>query len=351
MRIAAGAQWILEQGEGKARAWQRGGASPDLAASEPQLPASSAQAAIVLPRRIPAPELEYLSAAGATKRVEPGAGALLLLFYAHWCPNCQAELKAITAQAAQLRAAGLDVLALSVDPEAAARSAADSKLAAIGFPFASGHASEATIAKLKHLENMLFELQIPPVVPFGFMLDARGDFYATYRGQVSVDLLVGDAGLAAASQQQIRDASVPFPGRWYTLHPGEVSILELLADHFQKPYPAEAVRYLDRALPQLPAPGTGRVKQRLAGLHYQIGSKELAAGRNNAAEQRFRAAVAHAPNYAAAQHDLGAALFRLGKLEEAGQRFAKTLELLPGNARAQGNLDLVRKEIEKRGGD
>ncbi|MFT4550691.1 MAG: peroxiredoxin [Verrucomicrobiales bacterium] len=348
--VAAGAQWILKEGKGKASSWRRQGGTPNLVASVPKLPAPTAQAAVVLPRRIPAPQLEYVTAAGGVAPVEPGSGALLLLFYAHWCPNCHAELKSITANAAQLRAAGLDVLALSVDPEPSAREAADRKLAAIGFPFASGHATETTIAKLKHLENMLFELQIAPVVPFGFMLDARGDFYATYRGQVTVDLLASDAALASASQQQIRDASVPFPGRWYTLHPGEVSILELLADHYQEPYPAEAVRYLDRALPQLPVSRAGRVKQRLAGLQYQIGSKDLAEGRSSAAERCFRAAVAHKPDYAAAQHDLGAALFRLGNLEEAALHFEKTLDLLPGNARAQANLDLVRKEIETRGG-
>ena len=343
--VAEGAQWILKQGSGKATAWQRGGSAPQLAAAEPELPASTAQAALVLPRKVPAPQLEYLTAAGGSARLDPGPGATLLLFYAHWCPNCQAELKAITAGAAKLRAAGLDVLALSVDQEPSARDAADRKLAAIGFPFASGHATAATIAKLKHLENMLFELQIAPVVPFGLMLDARGDFYATYRGQVSVELLAGDAALASASPQQIRDASVPFPGRWYTIHPGEVSILELLADHFQNAYPAEAVRFLDRALPQLPPDRTGRVRQRLAGLNYSIGTRDLVAGRHQIAAGRFRAAIGHAPGYAAAQHDLGAALFQLGKFREAEAQFVKTLELLPGNARAQKNLDVVREKL------
>jgi len=37
--------------------------------------------------------------------------------------------------------------------------AADRLLAEIGFPFRSGHATESTIAKLKHFEDMLFELQ------------------------------------------------------------------------------------------------------------------------------------------------------------------------------------------------
>ena len=133
------------------------------------------------------------------------------------------------------------------------------------------------------------------------------------------------------------------------MHPGEVSILELLADHFQKAFPNDAITYLERALPQLAGGAATRVQKRLAGLHYQVGSVHLTAGRDADAETHFRAAVGHAPGYAAAQHDLGAALFRLGRLREAEERFLKTLELLPGNTRAQGNLDVVRKEIAQRG--
>lgn len=347
--VGRGAYWILKEGAGEAVRWQRPAVATELGPGEAELPQPSSRAAVLLPRRVPAPVLEYVTADGAKTRVDEGNGARLLLFFADWCPSCSAQLEAISAGAERLRAAGLGVIALSVEPEPDARAAAERKLEALGFPFPSGHATPETIAKLKHLENMLFELQIPPVVPLGFMIDARGDVFATYRGQVSVELLASDAALATAPQPFLRDSAVPFSGRWYTLHPGEVSILELLADHFQKPYPEETVRYLERALPQLPESRVPRVEQRLAVLQYRVGSKHLAAGQNEAAERRFRAAVELAPGYAAAQHDLGAALFRLGRLQEAAERFEKTLELLPGNAQAQGNLDLVRQRLGQGG--
>lgn len=358
-RITAGKTYLLVQHRGEPVEWRREGEAtiPESASEAPLVALTEGAAQVLLPRRIPTPRLEYElmppegAAAGELEPIAKGRGPLLLMLYASWCPNCAAELAAMASIRVRLKAAGLEVLVLSVDrlqmgSASEANNADRELLARLGVPFEAGRATADLLAKLKHLESALFELHPAFAVPYSFLFDADRELVAIYRGAAPADTLLHDAALTRKPDAVLRDEAIPFPGRWYTRHPERVALLELLADHFRGPFPEEALRYLEKAMPLVKGTeAADQVSGRVAGLHYKLGSQALSEERFDEAERHFRSTLKLRPHYAAAHHDLGAALFSRGRLEEAEACFLRTLELSPNNPRAQHNLSVVHKEM------
>jgi len=82
----------------------------------------------------PAPDFTLPDAHGAAVALSElrGRGRVLLVFYlGSWCPYCHIQLKAFQAQLDELRAAGLDVVAVS--PETPERSRSFAEGAELGF--------------------------------------------------------------------------------------------------------------------------------------------------------------------------------------------------------------------------
>ncbi|MEZ5329963.1 MAG: ASPIC/UnbV domain-containing protein [Verrucomicrobiales bacterium] len=348
-----GGHFVVQQGKGIVSRWQRPGDEAIVLESSENPPREGGSLAqVFLPRPVPLPQIEYLNG-GASKTLHADGKPQLLLLYASWCPNCLAELTEVTANVDQLRGAGLNVLALSVDGiqtgvTRGSIAEADALMQRLDFPFQTGHASRSTLEKLSHVEGVLFEIQSDFAVPMGFLIDGDHNLIAIYRGPVPIETLLYDARhipTDRASETGMRDVAIPFPGKWYTLHPERTALLELLADHFQGPFPEDAVRYLEMTLAEVDDPAVAdRVHGRIAGLHYKLGTQALAAQLNAKAEARFRETLAHRPNYAPAHHNLGVALFSQGKNQEAESSLLKALELSPGNPRVLQNLDVLRKK-------
>ena len=277
---------------------------------------------------------------------------MLLILFASWCPNCRKELQDTVAHGEQLLNAKIDVLALSVDGldqgGVAAPGEAEEFLKDINWPFPSGAGTPQLLAKMQHLTDALFELSTPFSVPASFLLDPQRNLVALYRGPIPLDTLLHDAALPPADFEKLRDRSVPFPGKWYTMHPERAALLELLADHFQPQFPADALHFLNLALPQLTAEGSATVQRRIAQLHFKLGSQALAAKQNARAESHYRALLQIDPKSARAYHDLGISLFNQQKFQEAEAAFLKSLELAPGNPSATRNLESVRRALKDR---
>ncbi|MFN0128240.1 MAG: ASPIC/UnbV domain-containing protein, partial [Verrucomicrobiales bacterium] len=273
--VAAGARYVLRQGTGKAVPWLRPGAGAVLRPGENPAQPASAVAQVFLPRPIPMPRIEYTVGSETKAVTSEGDGApLLLLLYASWCPHCQSELRELTDHAERIRHAGLKVLALSVDElqmdpaaEDGHAGAADALMRRLGFPFATGQATSDALARLTHLEDALFEIRSDFAVPMGYLLDGQRHLVAIHRGPAPLEALLSDVEQIARGESAMRDAAIPFPGNWYTLHPGRPALLELLADHFQQPFPEDSIRYLEMSLAELSEPGAiDHVRGRVAGL-------------------------------------------------------------------------------------
>jgi len=131
-----------------------------------------------------------------------------------------AELKEFAEHAEQLRGAGVDVLALSVDhlmeggDVVAARSEAARVLAATGFPFRRGEAYASTLTKLQIVNDTVFDLHETLPVPAGFLVDGKGFCRAVYKGPVPVGRILDDVRNLGLKGEALRAASVPFAGRW-----------------------------------------------------------------------------------------------------------------------------------------
>ena len=350
--VEPGRHYMLRQGKGRATGWQRPGGKAVLESSKNPSRAGGAVAQIFLPRPVPLPEINYRSGS-SEKTLATNGQPLLLLLYASWCPNCVIELKELTENAEKLGSVGLDVLALAVDgleTDGAQDSIAqaDELMQRIGFPFQTGHAAHTTLEKLGHVQDVLFEIRSEFAVPLGFLMDGDRNLIAIYRGPAQLETLLYDVNRISRGEAEMRDIAIPFPGKWYTLHPERPALLELLADHFQQQQlPNDSIHYLEMSLSELNhAAAANHVRGRLAGLQYKLGSNALAAKLNAEAESRFRETLKHRPHYAPAHHNLGVALYAQGKLQESEASLLRALELSPGNSRVLQNLDIVRKALK-----
>ena len=146
----------------------------------------------------------------------------LVVLWSETCPPCLEELADISEHASQLRQAGFDVVALTVDAldktgtdaGRRVRASARAVIRRMRFPFASGLTSAGLVDRLQLVNNVLFDLHEPLSVPMSIVLDSKRRVACLYKGSVSVDRLLQDRQQLASSADQWRLASVPFAGRW-----------------------------------------------------------------------------------------------------------------------------------------
>src|SRR4029450_13998146 len=113
--VLADHRYVLAQGAGSA-VEDPPRAVATLAAGARALPAESSASRVPLVVLLDVPRLAYSGSGGEARALETGKGrAVLVVLWASWCAPCLEELKEITTRAGELRAAGIDVTALSVD--------------------------------------------------------------------------------------------------------------------------------------------------------------------------------------------------------------------------------------------
>lgn len=335
-----GGRFLLKQGTGKAA---------PLAAPQPvklesgvvgPLPASG-RLAVSLPARVPLPACTYHSPDGQTHTVSNPERGLLLLLYSHSCTNCAGEMQELTAAADKLKAAGLDVLALSVDaassgkPEEAAVAA--NVLKGRAWPWPHGSASAACINNLEEFTRALLEYPPPPSVPSAYLIAPGGRVCALYRGATGVGRLLHDLPALKASPDEMRDRSIPVAGRWFTSSPQDASMLEWIFKHFGPAFLEQRIAYLEQAA----AAATDK-----EGFHNQIAASRHQFARNLAGEKKyeeserqFAAAASLGVKSPALYNDYGALLAFLGKNKAAAVQYRRALELDPSFSLARENLE------------
>lgn len=153
-----------------------------------------------------------------------GRGPILVTLWAGWCQPCILELKELTEREADLRAAGLKVQAFNVENvDSLGQGDSDSVgrlLEQIQFPFSTSQADSHTMAMFETSRKELVDKPGPFALPTSFLLDEQGRIRVMYRGRVKVDQLLSDISLLRSSPSEVRDAAVPFAGKWMGLPPG-----------------------------------------------------------------------------------------------------------------------------------
>ena len=207
-----GGRYLLVEGSGLVRSL---GARPPL-----ELEAGSAEASqpsgasrVRLTARPVMPPIDYETFGSEPRRLTVGSGAILLNLWASWCAPCVAELRGFEAHRAELDAAGLSVVALSVDEDL---DRARALIQDLQLTFEVGVAPTDTLDVLDILQKALMEERRRLALPTSFLIDADGRLAVLYRGAVSVDELERDLTILPLEGLEARAATVPLPGRWAT---------------------------------------------------------------------------------------------------------------------------------------
>ena len=346
--VRPGGRHLLVQGTGTAEPWTVEGEhqlGPDQVAPPP--PPEAHGTRIVLAAPVPLPQLIvrppdrdeiplFGIGFGGT-----GAGTgrpVLLSLWASWCPPCVVELEALVPRSAELDAAGLALLAVSVDEDG---DAARELMERIGWPTGWAFAAPRTIEILDVLQGAILDRETRLPLPSSFLIDAEGSLRAIYLGRVDPDRLLEDVALTRLPIREMRDAATPFAGTWY--RPAQALSLELFERRFDA-----------RGLPDVAREyGNARIEVRettRAKMLFDFGRQNAAAGRLQQAVDYLQRAIREDPRLFAAHLDLGIVLHRLGRAPEAIAAYAAAVRLEPEHEDARFNLALAYLGVGDVGG-
>ena len=103
----------------------------------------------------------------------------LLTFWAHWCANCRAELTEFTAHDAELRAAGVRIVPLSLDPSADEPKARE-VAAALNMPYAVELLGESRTTLVAAVLRSVLDIHEDMAIPMSFLLDRENRIHVIF---------------------------------------------------------------------------------------------------------------------------------------------------------------------------
>lgn len=329
--VALNGIYRVTQGEERASLWSPPPPGASLTSEPVKAPPVSEKARIVVASRLPLPKLEFTGLDGQSQPL-PSGGPLLVNMWASWCPNCLAELEGWSAEAEKLRAAGVRVLALSVDEESARDTARD-VLKNLNWPLEAGFAPAETVDVLDLVQRVVLERDRRIPLPVSFLVDKEGRVVVIYKGPVEAAALLGDLQLLGAAPVALRDAACPFPGRWLSSPAG--ADFKALADELgQSGYPrlaAETLAVADKASAAMDV-------SKLLGARMNLGVALQVEGKYAEAAAVFEELLKQQPDHPDILNNLGNALGGLGKFEESLKCFTDSLRLKPDNPDTLANM-------------
>lgn len=270
---------------------------------------------------VPAPPFALKNLAGETVTQASLEGRPVLLnFWATWCAPCQEEMRQWKEHYADIRAAGAELVAVSVDePDAAATVEQFVRQRQLPFPVLRMDA--ATLERYNIFYRRLFERRSDLEIPTTFLLTATGDLAKLYRGVAPLEPLLDDLRALARSPQALAQQTLPYPGRRFVGGFGR-DYYHLGAAFFERGLLEDAGLYLEKAVAANPAD---------AEAWDSLGV--VAARRDDLERARsdFERAVAIRPDYAAGYANLGVAYQRLAQPDKAEAAFARAAQLDPAD--------------------
>lgn len=326
-------RYELVQGSGQPRPWSPGRGALHLEPSTPVVPGPTERSRLLLNARVELPELQGECEDGPLPLV--GDAPVLVNLWASWCKPCLGELADLAPRSEEL--SGLRLIALSVDEEKD-RPAARAYLEQIHWPFEQGYAPPELLDTLDVLQRSLVFRRRRLPLPTSFLINARRELVAVYKGPVEAKTILADLALGDASPEELRRAVATLGGRWLSDPPPPTSIHGYLARELlgRGLYPQAAEFQL-----MVPRPEGGRDDDGLR--VYQVGLLSLAqslveqAAFEPAARLLERAAAVD-PGEIEIRLNLAACLVSAGKATEAESAYRQVLEQRPNNAAARRGL-------------
>ena len=333
--VTANARWELVQGADAPVPWTAPAGGIALESSTPEPEPSSARARVVLAARVPVPRLAFVDAAGndagpALLAATAGHPTLLVL-WASWCPPCIEELGELARREEELARTGVSIVALGAD-EPADRAAAAELLTGLDWPHLGVFAGRRELEVLDALQQALVDRRHRLPLPSSFLIDADGELAAVYRGRLDIAAFVGDASKLRATPAEIRNAAVPFPGRWHAEVPE--ADLALIESRF-------AERGLERAAGEYGLRQIDTELRTQAEMLNEFGLVRARQGNLADAIANFREAAVLDPRLFDVWTHLGTALHQTGALPEAIEAYERALRLDPRHGATIFNLALA----------
>ena len=360
--LAVDRHYHLVQGDPAPRPW-RPPPTPQLAATTPRVPSPTDQIQLFLSERIPMLPLQYEAFSGElTDALNMHGRPTLINLWATWCSPCIQELSEFTQHADDLRRAGLDVVALSVDEieGTTSQTVSDPRkmMEKLEFPFRAGMASARLVDNVQLLLDAVLKGGKPLPVPTSLLVDQDGQLRAIYKGPVGINRLLNDVNRLSLEGDPLLAASQPFAGRWIS-RPMPMRLATLASELVEYGYVDDAIRFayenrtrLSRELdyPRVVAAiglrleEQGQVQEAEAWFReavqghedsmvgpFNLGIFYEKQGRFEEALAAFRGAAAAEPDSTIARVAVAMTLTRLGRLEEAVNELRAALELDPRN--------------------
>jgi cytochrome c-type biogenesis protein CcmH/NrfG/thiol-disulfide isomerase/thioredoxin len=344
-QLVADHRYVIEQGHGVVPPGNVATRRVHLPAATVEPPRLDQQARIVLAAPLPMPEMVYQDLGGArTTLAEPSEGAMLINLWASWCHPCILELEEFSQHAPDLRNAGVKILALNVDElDKRSQHPAPTNLlrdAQRKFPFEHAVATDELVRTLDVVLGGLLDQQRPLTLPTSFLVDAQNRLRVIYKGPVTPEQLVSDSRPIGADPQTLRDAAVPFRGRWHNA-PSVPDPIMIAMRFIEAGDPREASRYLEKYRTiSSPADAAGRRE----GIATQFFLARLLAenGHIDAAIAAFEEVLRLDPGHVPAMVGLSHALLQQNRVDQADKYLVQALKLDAGHAEAMAYLGEAR---------
>ena len=293
--------------------------------------------------RVPLPRLSYKLPDGHVANLTFTGRPVLLNLWASWCAPCVVELKGLTRRAEELREAGLDVLALSVEAmdkdDGYDVSTARQLIQRLAFPHPWAMASPETIEKLQFVHDHQFDWHRSLPVPTSMLIDGQGRLAVLYKGPIKVERVLADMAHLVSTPETLRRASLPFAGRWHDAPRGQL-LVPLVRRLLDAGYVDDAVSY---ALKHQAAISHSheypRLLSRIAMVLVDSDDKQLEA------EALARQAANLAPEDSVTQGSLGHVLETRGDLDLALEHYSKALTIKPESAKLHANVGYLLLEL------
>ncbi|MCP5021988.1 MAG: tetratricopeptide repeat protein [bacterium] len=336
-----GARYMLEQGSGQARALSMPmpKTMPILAGGEIEVPKWKGSTRTVLTAPLPLPRLALESRdgrpaafLGIDQNGPSGTGRpLLVILWGIRHPSSLRVLTKLVEQSKVLRAAGFQILAVSID-KGEDRTLALEQLDRIGWGFSRGFATDQAVDLLEVFQTTLHDSAESIVMPTSVLIDPNGWLLAMYRGQLDSGTLKADLGLIGLPPGARRNAAAPFTGRWLT--PTPTANLRAFESLF-------AARGLQHAAAEYHLAGVDLQEASPASFHHKTGQARLKQGRYDLAIQHFEQAHELDPLYFPAALSLAEAYHHQQQYEPALKMYLKAVRLDPNHGQTRLNLGLL----------